>query len=116
MVGPARLHMIAAADGRRRQQRDNRRKPAGERLAAKRDQEGVLALALHGQEVAVPADVIKDPFVLEFLDLREPTSALERELEQAIIDRLEDFLLELGKGFCFVARQRHLTGAITLRR
>jgi predicted nuclease of restriction endonuclease-like (RecB) superfamily len=80
-----------------------------ERLAANRDREGVLALARRGQEVAVPADVIKDPFVLEFLDLREPTAALERELEQAIIARLEDFLLEMGKGFCFVARQRRLT-------
>lgn len=80
-----------------------------ERLAANRDREGVLALARRGQEVAVPADVIKDPFVLEFLDLREPTAALERELEQAIISRLEDFLLEMGKGFCFVARQRRLT-------
>jgi hypothetical protein len=49
-----------------------------ERLAASRDQEGVLALARRGQEVAVPADVIKDPFVLEFLDLREPTAALPR--------------------------------------
>lgn len=80
-----------------------------ERLAAARDPEGVRALARRGQEVAVPADVIKDPFVLEFLDLREPTTALEREIEQAIITRLEDFLLELGKGFCFVARQKRLT-------
>jgi predicted nuclease of restriction endonuclease-like (RecB) superfamily len=80
-----------------------------ERLAANRDQDGVLALARRGQEVAVPADVIKDPFVLEFLDLQEPTATLERELEQAIISRLEDFLLEMGRGFCFVARQRRLT-------
>ena len=56
-----------------------------------------------------PRDVIKDPFVLEFLDLPERHSWLERDLEQAIIDRVEDFLLELGKGFCFVARQKRLS-------
>ncbi|MBM4320485.1 MAG: DUF1016 domain-containing protein, partial [Deltaproteobacteria bacterium] len=80
-----------------------------ERLALNKDQEQILALARQGQEVAVPSDVIKDPFVLEFLDLRESPTALERDLEQAIVDRLEDFLLELGKGFCFVARQKRIT-------
>ena len=74
-----------------------------------RDNEKVLALARHGQEVAVPGDVLKDPFVLEFLDLNENPAAYEHDLEQAIIDRLEDFLLEMGKGFCFVARQKRLT-------
>jgi hypothetical protein len=69
----------------------------------------VRALARRGQEVAKPADVIKDPFVLEFLDLGEPAGLHERDVEQAIIDRLETFLLELGKGFCFVGRQRRLT-------
>jgi hypothetical protein len=57
----------------------------------------------------VPSDVLKDPFVLEFVDLRENPTAQERDLEQAIIDRLEDFLLEMGKGFCFVARQKRVT-------
>lgn len=80
-----------------------------ERLAMNRDKAQVLALARRGQEVAVPGDVLKDPFVLEFLDLREKPTAQERDLEQAIIDRLEEFLLEMGKGFCFVARQKRLT-------
>jgi predicted nuclease of restriction endonuclease-like (RecB) superfamily len=80
-----------------------------ERLAKSRDKEKVLALAKKGQEVTAPRDVIKDPFVLEFLDLPERHSWLERDLEQAIIDRVEDFLLELGKGFCFVARQKRLS-------
>jgi predicted nuclease of restriction endonuclease-like (RecB) superfamily len=80
-----------------------------DRLAKHRDPEAVLALAHNGQEVATPADVIKDPFVLEFLDLREHPALHERDVEQAIIDRLETFLLEMGKGFCFVARQKRLT-------
>jgi len=80
-----------------------------DRLAKHRNPEEVLALARKGQEVATPADVIKDPFVLEFLDLREPPALRERDVEQAIIDRLEAFLLELGKGFCFVGRQKRLT-------
>ena len=66
-------------------------------------------LARKGQEVAKAADVIKDPFVLEFLDLGEHPALRERDVEQAIIDRLETFLLELGKGFCFVGRQKRLT-------
>ncbi len=80
-----------------------------QRLAMNRDQEQVRTLARDGQHVAVPSDVLKDPFVLEFLDVKEPPSARERGLEQAIIDRLEGFLLEMGKGFCFVARQKRLT-------
>ncbi len=80
-----------------------------ERLAKSRDKEKVLALARRGHEVEVPADVLKDPFVLEFLGLDERSHWRERDLEQAIIDRLEGFLLELGKGFCFVARQKRVT-------
>jgi predicted nuclease of restriction endonuclease-like (RecB) superfamily len=80
-----------------------------ERLAKSRDKGKVLALAKKGHEVTTPRDVIKDPFVLEFLDLPERHTWLERDLEQAIIDRIEDFLLELGRGFCFVARQKRLS-------
>jgi predicted nuclease of restriction endonuclease-like (RecB) superfamily len=80
-----------------------------ERLSMNKTPEQVLALARQGQEVSVPSDVLKDPFVLEFADLRENPTAHERDLEQAIIDRLEDFLLEMGKGFCFVARQKRMT-------
>lgn len=56
-----------------------------------------------------PTDFIKDPYILEFLDLKPYTPYLEKELEQAILKRLQDFLLELGKGFCFVARQKHIS-------
>jgi predicted nuclease of restriction endonuclease-like (RecB) superfamily len=80
-----------------------------DRLARHRDPEQVLALAKQGQEISTPADVIKDPFVLEFLELGEHPALRERDLEQAIIDRLETFLLEMGKGFCFVGRQKRLT-------
>ena len=80
-----------------------------DRLAKSRDKEKVLALARRGHELDGPSDVLKNPFVLEFLGLHERSEWRERELEQAIIDRLESFLLELGKGFCFVARQKRLT-------
>jgi predicted nuclease of restriction endonuclease-like (RecB) superfamily len=80
-----------------------------EQLAHSRDPDQVLALAREGQQVSKPSDVIKDPFVLEFLDLREDPGLQERDVEQAIIDRLETFLLELGKGFSFVGRQVRLT-------
>lgn len=80
-----------------------------DRLAKSRDKEKVLDLARRGHELEGPSDVLKNPFVLEFLGLNERDEWRERELEQAIIDRLESFLLELGKGFCFVARQKRLT-------
>jgi predicted nuclease of restriction endonuclease-like (RecB) superfamily len=77
-----------------------------ERLALKGS---AAKLAAEGQRIVKPQDVLKDPFVLEFLDLRETPNAQERDLEQLIIDRIEDFLLELGKGFTFVARQKRVT-------
>jgi predicted nuclease of restriction endonuclease-like (RecB) superfamily len=80
-----------------------------ERLAKSRNKEKVLELARRGQSVEAPSDVMKDPFVLEFLGLEERAHWRERDLEQAIIDRIEDFLLELGRGFCFVARQKRIT-------
>lgn len=80
-----------------------------ERLAKSRDKKKVRSLGEVGQIVSRPEDVIKDPLVLEFLDLKEQPHWLEHDLEQAIMDRLQDFLLELGKGFCFVARQKRLT-------
>ncbi len=76
-----------------------------ERLASSRDKDAVKALSIEGQVITRPADAIKDPLILEFLGLEERAHWRERDLEQAIIDRLELFLLELGKGFCFVARQ-----------
>lgn len=68
-----------------------------DRLARQRDPEAVRALARAGQEVATPADVLKEPFVLEFLDLDAHPALRERDIEQAIIDRLEAFLLELAR-------------------
>lgn len=80
-----------------------------ERLASTRDAAGVAALGSEGVAVASPTDVIKDPFVLEFLELQERPQWRESDLEQAIIEGLEAFLLELGKGFCFVARQHRMS-------
>lgn len=80
-----------------------------ERLAKSRDAAAVKALSTEGQVIVEPADAIKDPMVLEFLGLEEREHWRERDLEQAIIDRLETFLLELGKGFCFVGRQKRLS-------
>ncbi|HMR47681.1 MAG TPA: PDDEXK nuclease domain-containing protein [Arachnia sp.] len=56
-------------------------------------------------------DLLKDPYVFEFLGIREPREILERDLEQALIDKLQDFLLELGRGFSFVGRQKRVTGS-----
>jgi predicted nuclease of restriction endonuclease-like (RecB) superfamily len=59
-----------------------------------------------------PDYILKDPYVLEFLDLKGNKNYLESELEQALIDKLQNFLLELGKGFSFVARQKRIDGKI----
>lgn len=79
-----------------------------ERTALSKDKAAMLAkAAVSNPEVAVtPDDAIKDPYVLEFLDLKDEYS--ESDLEQALIHRLQDFLLELGEGFTFVGRQRRL--------
>ena len=80
-----------------------------ERLALSRDRKGLMRLALKGHEVAKPLDVFKDPVVMEFLGLPESPRLVETDLEQALISNLQTFLLELGKGFAFVARQERLT-------
>lgn len=80
-----------------------------ERLALSRDKEGVRKLSEQGAPVEKPSDVIKDPLVLEFLGFEEHHRYSETELETAIIDKLEHFLLELGKGFLFEARQKRFT-------
>jgi predicted nuclease of restriction endonuclease-like (RecB) superfamily len=80
-----------------------------ERLALSRDEEKVRELSEKGQLVSKPKDVLKSPYVLEFLDLQEHASYSEHELETAIIDKIEHFLLELGKGFLFEARQKRFT-------
>lgn len=80
-----------------------------ERLALSRDKRGVRTLAQQGQTVRKPQDLLKEPYVLEFLGLDEKTAYSETDLESAIIDKLEHFLLELGKGFLFEARQKRFT-------
>ena len=80
-----------------------------ERLALSRDKESIRALAKESQIVERPDQLLKNPYVLEFLGMSEETRYSERELETAIIDKLEHFLLELGKGFLFEARQKRFT-------
>ena len=80
-----------------------------ERLALSRDKEEVRRLASEGQVIEKASDLIKNPLILEFLDLEEKPTYSESELETAIIDRLQHFLLELGKGFLFEARQKRFT-------
>ena len=80
-----------------------------ERLSASRDKEGVLALSCKGQQVQTPADFVKDPYVLEFLGLPEAARWRESDLEAALVERLQQFLLELGKDLFFVARQKRIT-------
>ena len=76
------------------------------RLALSRNKEEIMQLFVKGHIVEKPADVVKDPYVLEFLGLQEKATYSESDLEHEIIDKLEHFLLELGKGFTFVARQK----------
>jgi predicted nuclease of restriction endonuclease-like (RecB) superfamily len=79
------------------------------RLSISKDKNQILELSTKGQIIEKPTDVIKDPYVLEFLGLEEKSSYSESELEQKLIDKLEHFLLELGTGFTFVARQKRIT-------
>ena len=80
-----------------------------ERLALSTDKDKVYRLALEGQTIESPKDVVKDPYVLEFLGLPELPCYSETELESRIIDHLQQFLLELGTGFAFVGRQERFT-------
>ena len=80
-----------------------------ERLALSRDRDEIRRLAQEGQVVERAADLIKNPLVLEFLELDQKPAYSESELETAIIDRIENFLLELGKGFLFEARQKRFS-------
>lgn len=80
-----------------------------ERLKLSSDKQKVKELSLNGQVIQTAQDLIKDPYILEFVGLPELSSYSESELEQKLIDKLEHFLLELGKGFTFVARQKRIT-------
>ncbi len=79
------------------------------RLALSKNKEGVKKLTSIGQIIEKPIDLIKDSYILEFIGLPENTSYSENDLEQKLIDKLEHFLLELGNGFTFVARQKRIS-------
>jgi predicted nuclease of restriction endonuclease-like (RecB) superfamily len=80
-----------------------------ERLALSKDKKKVMQLAKRGQVIETPEDMLKNPYVLEFVGLPEKSHYTESQLEQALIDHLQEFLLELGKGFTFAARQMRIT-------
>ena len=79
-----------------------------ERLCLSNDKDAVLAIARKQRIPETPQEIIKDPMRLEFLGLEKKPKYYETDLEQAIIDHLQDFILELGSGFCFVARQKRI--------
>ena len=80
-----------------------------ERLVLSKNKEKVKKLSIKGQIIEKPLDIIKDPYILEFLGLDEKSDYSENKLETEIINKLEMFLLELGKGFTFVGRQVRFT-------
>ena len=80
-----------------------------ERLLLSSDKDKVLQLATQGQIVEQPQDIVKDPLVLEFLGIPEKAEYSETDLESRIIDHLQEFIMELGKGFTFVERQKRFT-------
>ena len=80
-----------------------------ERIALSKDKEGVLKLAKEGHIIENPEDLIKDPFVLDFLNIPEQYQYLENELEEKIISNLQQFIMEMGKGFAFIGRQYRMS-------
>ncbi len=79
------------------------------RLAASKNKEGILKLSKQGNIIQQPIDLIRNPCVLEFLKIPEPYQFSETELETRLIDHLQEFLLEMGKGFAFIGRQYRIT-------
>ena len=75
----------------------------------KSNKEKAYALSKEGQILNVPEDILKEPYVFEFLNLKEPKPILEKDLERKLVKHMEDFLLELGKGFMFVGTQQRIT-------
>lgn len=80
-----------------------------ERIVNSKDKSKLLELSMKGHNIYENKDIIKDPFVLEFLDIKENTNYLESDLERNILEHLKEFLLELGKGFTFVGNQIRIT-------
>ncbi len=79
------------------------------RIAASKDKEGILKLAREGQIIEKPTDLFREPYILEFLKIPAPYNLSETDLEARLIDDLQNFLLELGKGFAFIGRQYRIT-------
>lgn len=79
------------------------------RLAASQDKAGILQLAAQGQIITQPPDLLREPYVFEFLKIPEPWQVSETQLETVLCNHLQQFLLELGKGFTFVGRQYRIT-------
>jgi len=79
------------------------------RLAASKDKEGILQLSKQGNIIQQPIDLIREPCVLEFLKIPQSYQIAETELESRLIEHLQHFLLELGKGFAFIGRQYRIT-------
>lgn len=75
----------------------------------KKNKKVVYKLSKKGQELNSPEDVLKEPYVFEFLDIKETKPILEKDLERKLVRHMEDFLLELGKGFMFVGTQQRIT-------
>ena len=80
-----------------------------ERLALSKDKQTIIEMSKQGIIIEKPEDIVKDPYILEFLGLPEDSRYSESTLEQKIIDKLQTFLMELGKGYTFVGRQVRLT-------
>ncbi len=80
-----------------------------ERLSLSKNKDKVLELSSKGQIIEKAEDLIKNPYIFEFLDIADKNDYLEKTLEQNLLDKLQKFLLELGKGFAFVARQQRIT-------
>lgn len=80
-----------------------------ERVGLSRDKQGVLDLAKKGEIISSPSELIRDPYVFEFLGLAQEERFTESQLEAKLLDNLQNFLLEMGRGFCFVDRQRRVT-------
>ena len=80
-----------------------------ERIALSKDKKAVLKLAEKGQQIEKAEDILKDPYVFEFLDIPEDATLSETDLETKLLNKLSHFILELGKGFAFVSRQYRIT-------
>lgn len=79
------------------------------RLAASKDKDGIMKLSQKGQIVQQPADIFREPYILDFLKIPEPYHLSEADLETRLLNNLQSFLLELGKGFAFIGRQYRIT-------